>query len=132
MEGSYRLIDAKDHEIIPCIHESVRYQGRAPCRPRATSGHRSFPDCALHCERRLRSAGALAQTTGVRIGRLLQPGRRSPDSTTNDRDWPRSVAMAARGRDLKRQPATASHLRAHYRDAYLFSLVDALAPPRER
>src|SRR6266404_6364529 len=127
------LIDSRsDHETIPCVRESVRSEGRAPRRTRAASGDHSFPDCALYHERCLRSAGGLAEATDSRVGRLLQSCRSSANGALGDRDRPRSLAMATRRRGPQGQLTAAYDLRADFGVANLLSLLDALAPPRER
>jgi hypothetical protein len=112
--------------------ESLRSEGRAPRGTRAASGHHSFSDCALYSERRLRGTGNLAQATGFCIGRLLQSPRRRADRSIGDRHWLGSVAMATRRRDPQGQLTAAYDLRADFGVANLLSLLDALAPPRER
>src|SRR5438552_8294806 len=114
------------------FHESLRSEGRAPRRPRAASGHNSFSDCALYSERCLRVTGGLAQATGFCIGRLLQSPRRRANSPPGDRHRLGSLAMATRRRDPQGQLTAAYDLRAHFGVANLLSLLDALAPPRER
>ncbi len=112
--------------------ESVRSKGRAPRGTRAASSHHSFSDCALYRERRLRSPGGLAQATGFRICRLLQSPRRRAHHPAGDRHRLGSVAMAARRSYAERQSTPAYDLRADFGVANLLSLLDALAPPRER
>src|SRR6266404_6427269 len=112
--------------------ESVRSEGRAPRRPRPASGHHSFSDCALYYKRPLRGTGNLAQATDFRIGRLLQSARRRADPPPGDRHRLRSVAMATRRRDPQGQLTAAYDLCADFGVANLLSLLDAVAPPRER
>src|SRR5205809_7916337 len=112
--------------------ESVRSKGRAPRRARAASGYHSFSDCALYGERRLRGTGSLAQATGFCFGRLLQSPRRRAHHPAGDRHRLGSVAMATRRRDPQGQLTAAYDLRADFGLANLLSLLDALAPPRER
>src|SRR4029077_9445734 len=122
-----------DHETIPCgFSESLRSEGRASSGTRSASGHHSFSDCALYSERRLRGTGGLAQATGFCNGRLLQSPRRRADRPIGDRHWPGSVAMATRRRDPQGQLTAAYDLRADFGVANLLSMLDALAPPRER
>src|SRR6266536_848821 len=114
------------------FHESLRSEGCAPRRACTASGHYSFSNCALYSERRLRVTSGLAQATAFCNGRLLQPTGCRADPPISDRDGPGSVAMATRRRGSERQPTPAYDLRAHFGVPNLLSLLDALAPPRER
>src|SRR6266404_9990110 len=114
------------------FHESLRSEGRAPRGTRAASGHHSFSDCALYGERPLRGTGCLAQATGFCNRRLLQSTGRRADRPIGDRNRLGSVAMATRRRDPQGQLTTAYDLRADFGVANLLSLLDALAPSRER
>src|SRR5260370_27090972 len=125
---------AREHyeTISRGFHESLRYEGFAPRGTRPASGHHSFSDWALYRKRRLRGTGNLAQATGFCIGCLLQSSRRRADPPPGDRHWLGSVAMATRRRDPQGQLTAAYDLRADFGVANLLSLLDALAPPRER
>src|SRR6266404_6941265 len=112
--------------------ESLRSEGRASSGTRSASSHYSFSDCAFYSKRCLRVTGGLAQATGFCIGRLLQSPRRRADRPPGDRHRLGSVAMATRRRDPQGQLTAAYDLRADFGVANLLSLLDALAPPRER
>src|SRR5260370_39947891 len=121
------------HETISCgFSESLRSEGRASSGTRSASSHNSFSEWGLSRERRLRSPGGLAQAAGFRISRLLQSPRRRAHHPAGARHRPGSVAMAARRSDAERQSTPAYDLRADFGVANLLSLLDALAPPRER
>ena len=113
------------------FHESLRSEGCAPRRACTASGHYSFSDCALYCERCLRVTGGLAQATAFCNGRLLQSLGCRADPPISDRYRPGSVAMAARRRDTKRQLTAASDLRADFCGAHFYSLLETVTPPRE-
>src|SRR5439155_11743861 len=127
------LLILSSYESFLCgITKSLRSEGRTIRGTRAASGHYSFSDRALYSERRLRGNGGLAQEIGFCNGRLLQSPRRRADRPIGDRHWLGSVAMATRRRDPQGQLTTAYDLRADFGVANLLSLLDALAPPRER
>ena len=89
-------------------------------------------DRPVYRQRCFRLSGDLAQATAFCNGGLLQSAGCRTNCPTGNRNRIRSLAMAARRRNPKGQLTAAYDLRADFRFAHLLSLLDALAPPRER
>jgi hypothetical protein len=109
--------------------ESFRSESCASGRARPASGHCSFSDCPLHCKRCLRHPRHLAQAISSGRSGLFQPGWGGDNRPVSHRDRPRRMAMAARRCDTERQSPVASDLRADFRSAHPWPLLETVTTP---